>query len=400
MNTHTASVTFGDRTTTRIMIVLATAAALLAGACMPIGSNPASANVAAAVSDTVDEAPADVAVVHAPAGSTTADEPAATTSTTVPAPVAPAPAPAPVELPPTPDEPVAAVRVPDPRPGNLLADATADGLAADYEPRLLTPTREIAYGTDPAHRLDLYLPTVHDVPVIVYLHAGGWVTGGRESVPDLVLRFVERGYAVASVDYRLAPDHVFPAQLHDAKRAIRWLKAFGERTGLIDGDRMVVAGTSAGGHIASMVAATPGEFEPTGLTAEEAAVDSTVVGLFSAVGPTDLHTFYVPTHSEQTHPWRTDLPEMMLGCSPCGEDILAQASTVTHLGDHLPPAYFAYGEFDTELVHPISQGEVIADAWARHSGSWFEFVDGAGHNFDHTQVNQRAIEAFVDRTVR
>lgn len=288
------------------------------------------------------------------------------------------------------------VVVPDPRPGDLRSDPDADVLPVDYTaPEADATMLDVGYGDDPEQRLDLYLPAEPFAPVIVFVHSGGWISGGREAVPSMVLRFVERGYAVASIGYRLAPDHPFPASVEDVKRAIRWLRVFSQEEGLIDGDRIVAFGTSAGGHIAAMVAATPGRFEPTDLTDAQAAVDSTVVGVVSVVGPTDLTTF------SQPDTWAEELTEALLGCAPCGPEALADASPVTYMDHDLPPAYWVYGEND-ELVDAVTQGAVAASAWAVAAGesmSWFDLVGGCGHNIDCSTVNQRSLEDFVDRAV-
>lgn len=294
-----------------------------------------------------------------------------------------------------------ALAVPDPRPGDLRVDPTGDVLPSDYT---AAPAREIvrdlAYGPDPIHLLDLYLPgddlPIENAPVVVFLHSGGWIGGDRSYVPDMVLRFVERGYAVASVDYSLAPEHPFPAPITDVKRAIRELKAYGDETGLIDPDHIVLYGTSAGGHIAAFVAATPGEFEPADLSPAAAAHDSSVAGIVVAVGPVDLTQMY-------SHPnaWARPMSGAHAGCEPCTVEQLELPSVRNHLHGELPPAYWAYGDLDP-LVDAELQGRAIADAWGRAAGSeysWFDLVDNGDHNLDETLVNQRLIEAFVDLAV-
>lgn len=287
------------------------------------------------------------------------------------------------------------IDVADPRPGDLRTDADADVLPPGYVAGTgVYAAADVAYGPDPAQVLDLYLPGATDAPVVLFLHSGGWVGGDEDALRPMVLRFVERGYAVASVSYRLAPDHIFPAQIHDVKLAIRWLKLFGETYGLIDGDRIVVYGISAGGHLAAFVAATPGRFEPSGLAPELATFDSSVVGIVSVVGPTDLVDFY-----RQPHPWALPITEAMVGCSPCADAQLAEASPITHLGPSLPPAYWAYGGLDDDFVHWSAQGVAIASAWGEQAGpgsSWLDVIDDQGHNIDHTTINQRAVEEFVD----
>jgi len=105
--------------------------------------------------------------------------------------------------------------------------------------------------------LDLYRPKVvgDRPPVVVWVHGGAWRAGSKDDVP--VKRWVERGLAVASVDYRLSPEAQFPAQVHDLKAAIRFLQAHADEYE-INTDQIVVAGSSAGGHLAALVGVSNG----------------------------------------------------------------------------------------------------------------------------------------------
>ncbi|PPK64053.1 alpha/beta hydrolase [Actinokineospora auranticolor] len=91
-------------------------------------------------------------------------------------------------------------------------------------------------------------------PVVLYLHSGGWTTGGIQT-HDAVCRFIAAlsGAAVALVDYRLAPEHPFPAALDDADRALNWLRATADKL-VVDVNRIGVVGDSAGGHLAAVLA--------------------------------------------------------------------------------------------------------------------------------------------------
>jgi len=231
---------------------------------------------------------------------------------------------------------------------------------------------------------------------VLFIHPGGWGSGGRDLVPAMVLRFVERDYAVASVDYRGAPDAIFPAQLEDVKRAIRRLKEYGADTGSVAADRIVVYGASSGGILASLVAATPGRFEPVDDPVPQPGVDSAVAGVVSVVGPTDLVSLF-----DEPNPWAEGAIGIWLGCGPCTDTQLGAASPIDLLQPGLPPAYWAFGGLDA-VVPAATQGPTMAEAWAEVAGadnSWLDVVDGAGHNLDHTVLNQRAIEDFVDRAV-
>lgn len=111
---------------------------------------------------------------------------------------------------------------------------------------------DLSAAVDDGHRVPvrLYRPTGADgLPVLVYLHGGGWILGDIHTVDAVSRRLaVTTGYAVAAVDYRLAPEHPFPVPLDDCYTAVSWLADNAETLGL-DAGRMVVCGDSAGGHL-------------------------------------------------------------------------------------------------------------------------------------------------------
>src|SRR5436853_1527703 len=94
--------------------------------------------------------------------------------------------------------------------------------------------------------LDLHLPAGKPrSPLIVWVHGGAWRSGSRKDVP--ISKLAGDGYAIASVDYRLSPEAKFPAQIHDIKAAIRFLRAHGGEWKL-SSKKIVIAGDSAGAH--------------------------------------------------------------------------------------------------------------------------------------------------------
>jgi len=119
-----------------------------------------------------------------------------------------------------------------------MIDRTIDGPAGRMRVRLYRPAAAVA-------RL---------LPAILFFHGGGWVMGSLEGY-DLICRYfcARTGCAVVAIDYRLAPEHKFPAAIDDAVAAFRWLA--GEAVGLgIDPARIVIAGDSAGGNVAAVAA--------------------------------------------------------------------------------------------------------------------------------------------------
>lgn len=136
--------------------------------------------------------------------------------------------------------------------------------------------------------LDLYTPIgAHGPsPVVIWLHGGAWFTGDRTLAPDFGRFFVERGIAMASIEYRLSGQAVFPAQLHDVRSAIRFLRG-NAATWNLRADRIGVWGSSAGGHLAALAGLT-GHLDR--LDGEPESGDARVAAVAESYGPTDLTT--------------------------------------------------------------------------------------------------------------
>ncbi len=102
----------------------------------------------------------------------------------------------------------------------------------------------------------LYAPSHDPLPVLLYLHGGGFTIGGLDTHDSLCRQWALRaGVAVVSLDYRLAPEHPFPAAVEDTQAAMRWLSAHAHTLGL-NGAKLAVGGDSAGGTLAAVAALT------------------------------------------------------------------------------------------------------------------------------------------------
>jgi acetyl esterase/lipase len=298
-----------------------------------------------------------------------------------------------------------------PPPGVVVVPAHQGTLPASDPPG---PTQEIAnlaYGPDPVQHLDLYRPpgVKSRLPVLVFLHSGGWLEGDRHDVPSFILREVTRmNVVVASVGYRLAaPGGVdtFPAAIQDVDRAVRWLVANSAFLAL-DPSRVLVTGTSAGGHLAALEGAAPGAFPDPTLPLQLADVHPHVIGVLDAVGPSDLVSF------GKERGLATAMVATFVGCTgtttvTCDAAKLRAASVAPHLTTSAPPAFLVYGKQDT-LVRPSTQGVPLAAAWARarddvrrspaDRGVWYEEADD-GHNVSQTTVNVTELEQWLSRVL-
>lgn len=133
---------------------------------------------------------------------------------------------------------------------------------------------------------DMYIPAtaLRRVPVVVWLHGGGWRFGDRRLAPDLRAFAQQSQLAVVSIDYRLSDEAKFPAPVEDVKTAVRWVRSIADRFGL-NGDRLGLWGSSAGGHLAACAALSKeNEF----LGDEHAEYSSAVQAVVDGYGPTNF----------------------------------------------------------------------------------------------------------------
>jgi acetyl esterase/lipase len=206
---------------------------------------------------------------------------------------------------------------------------------------------------------------------VVWIHGGGWLNGTREFTPETVPRLFEMvtdaGFAVASLDYRLAGEAVFPAQLDDVRTATGWLRSNAGQLG-IDTDRIAVWGESAGGHLASLLA----------LTAEPPDRPDCAVVFYA---PSDLLSIASQTPgAEAMDPFDNPVSRMLGGPPDQLPDAARAASPTTYAHAQAPPMLLVHGDADTSV--PIAQSQLLADR-LREVGATvvFETVPGADHIF-------------------
>jgi acetyl esterase/lipase len=251
-------------------------------------------------------------------------------------------------------------------------------------------------------QLDLRIPDGNGpFPVIVFLHSGAWITGDRTGGP--AIRQASRGYAVVSIDYRLAPQWTWPAQLEDCKAAVRWVRANAARFHL-DPDRIGVFGTSAGGHLAAMMGATNELPQFDGLYLGNPQFSSSVKVVVDMYGPTDLTKLdeqKLPgTPLDGNASWMP--PSLLLGCpvQQC-KDKAATASPMTYVTKDAPPYLILQGMLD--ILCPWQQSQMLYDSLRAHGvPSKLVLVPTAGHadgQFDDLKYKQM-ISDFLDDNLR
>ena len=223
--------------------------------------------------------------------------------------------------------------------------------------------------------LDLHLPvTPARPPVIVWVHGGAWRAGSRKEMP--LAKLVAEGYAIASVDYRLSTTARFPAQVHDLKAAIRYLRANAAKLG-INTDKIAIAGASAGAHLAALVGVTNGhrELEGTvGVTGQSSAVQ----GIVSLFGMSDLTTIL---QQSTPHGLSVRVPalQLLLGGQPDAVPELARlASPVFHVDTHAPPLLLIHGDQDPQA--PFAQSRALQSTYQKAQRPvQFETIPGGLH---------------------
>lgn len=239
--------------------------------------------------------------------------------------------------------------------------------------------RDIAYveGGHERQKLDLYLPEKREgpLPLILWVHGGGWQSGSKDQCLPLRQGFVERGYAVASIGYRLSGDAVFPAQIEDCKAAVRWLRVHAKEYHL-DPQRFGAWGSSAGGHLAALLG-TSGDIK-----AFEAGAhldqSSRVQAVCDYYGPTDFAVFV--TTSGYEHHARVDSPESKLigGAVLDNKEEAARANSIQYVSGDDPPFLIVHGDADATV--PINQSQLLFEALKNKGASvHFHTIKGAGH---------------------
>ncbi len=260
-------------------------------------------------------------------------------------------------------------------------------------------------------QLDLYLPRRDrsPAPLVIYLHGGGWRDGDKANIPPDVLLLLNDGIAVASVNYRLTGDtrfaaRAFPAQIHDVKGAVRYLRAHAAEYRL-DPERIAVWGASAGGHLAALLALSGGNAALEGTVGGNLAQSSRVSAVVDFFGPTQLEAQggvhdlpaapeaaligaplgQIKAHlHDPTPPW-PELAERMLAAGP-----------VHHVDASDPPAFIAHGA-DDRLVPPDQSARLAAALQAAGVAVEHTVVARAGHDF--TAMPVAGARAFLQRSL-
>ncbi len=232
-------------------------------------------------------------------------------------------------------------------------------------------------------------------PLILWVHGGAWRSGSKKNVP--ILEFLNQGYSIASIEYRLSPEAKFPAQIHDIKAAIRYIRKDAARFG-VDPNRFVIAGVSAGGHLAALVGVSNGVVELEGEVGAMRETSSSVQAIISFFGASNLESIL----SQSTaHGLSVRIPalELLLGGQPIDKPELARlASPVTHVDATDPPIWMIHGDADPQM--PVEQSEELLKAYQGPAAFVsLEIVPGGVHGGDEFFKDKR-IEKLATEILR
>ena len=210
---------------------------------------------------------------------------------------------------------------------------------------------------NPRQTLDLYLPAATSEsprPLIVFVHGGAWRLGSKAGGGRRLQRFLDSGnYVGASINYRLTPEALWPAQIHDCRAAIRWLRGNAEMYG-IDPKRIAVWGTSAGGHLVAMLGTSHGVEGLEGDLGEYDAESSAVQAVVNFFGPANLAT--MGDHPSTMDHNAPNSPESLLIGGPVQDTLskAAEASPETHATPDDSPMLIVHGTEDELVPYPQS----------------------------------------------
>jgi acetyl esterase/lipase len=225
-------------------------------------------------------------------------------------------------------------------------------------------------------KMDLYFPSETAAPwqVLIYAHGGSFTSGDKRKGSGVIdiPAMTARGYAVAAINYRLMPENPFPAEIMDAKCAIRFLRAHAAEY-QFKTEKIGLWGGSAGGHLVAMVGLTNGDpaFEVGEYLEQSSQVDA-VVEMF---GPTNLTAKF-----DWLQRW---LLSRAFGTDDPSNDLLHRASPVYNVTSVAPPFLILHGEQDSAV--PVTQGQELHQEFINAgAASTLVIVKNANHNFKPT----------------
>jgi|TARA_B100002003_G_scaffold142485_1_gene131846 acetyl esterase/lipase len=237
-------------------------------------------------------------------------------------------------------------------------------------------------------KLDIYKKKSlsSSVPVIIFIHGGSWVTGGKEDYLVYCLAYAQKGYVTASLSYRFSQEAIFPAAVEDIICGIRWIKSHGNEYG-IDTSKVALVGGSAGGHLAMMAAYTIDE--PQFISGcDDNKISTTITAIVNIYGPTDLTTDFAIAQGATYQFMGTKYEE--------NPSIFKEASPLTYISPDDPPTLIFHGTIDK--IVPIYQSDLL-DEQLTKNGVEHEYhrLNGWPHTMDAAVPVNEYTQSVMDR---
>ena len=269
--------------------------------------------------------------------------------------------------------------------------------------------KEIAYANQSdAQKLDLYMPSsVSDpCPIIVWLHPGGYTGGDKEGIVPVLDDILKRGYAVASMNYRLADEACFPAQLFDAKAAVRWIRA-NAATYNINKEAIAAWGVSAGSTFAALLGTTANITELEDLSMGNPKESSHVDAVVALIGPMDFLHMNSQLLQLGYQPLRDDVASgmsMLIGgqLTECPE-ICQAINPANYVTSECPPFYLQHGTADhlVPYLQSVNFACVLVDTIGQEH-VMLNLIEGVDHFDPEHNSSENVSKAldFLDRYLR
>jgi len=275
----------------------------------------------------------------------------------------------------------------------------------------VSPTyADLAYASaSAAQKLDLYLPAgTGPFPLVIMIHGGGFMMGDKADGAGLTGadQLLAAGYAVASINYRLSGEAKYPAQIQDAKAAVRFLRANAGQYQL-NPDRFGAWGASAGGNLAALLGTTCGVAELEGADLGNADQSSCVQAVVDWFGPIDflkMDEQFAGTSCPQNHNDASSPESQLLGAAiQTVADRAATASPMTYIDAKDAPFLIQHGSADCNI--PPVQGKNLAEALTQAIGAdnvTYTLLEGAGHGGAqfNSEANLQVVMGFLDKHLK
>jgi len=274
----------------------------------------------------------------------------------------------------------------DARPPGVVNKPTTNGKTVI--PRLMSEGLNASLGVtyarygDRTLEMDIYRPkdAWGKLPAVICIHGGGWAKGSRESHGAMAQALASRGYVAATISYRLSGEAKFPAQIHDCKAAVRFLRAHADEYG-IDADHIGAIGLSAGGHLTALLATSGGvaDLEGNGGSAGSSS-------LIQAAIPMGAQTDFLSERTREVsaaEPKGVIWQQFLGGTQQERPAVYKAASPLTYLDAGDPPCWFIAGEHDDASTH----ADAFREQMKQHGiSSGLTVINDAPHGFIGKQI--------------